>query len=235
MNWIKLTLVTLMLSPQGTIKAQKVLDFQSSRCDYRNSLLHFNKKMRITSLERSNNQLKIAFNARANCTVKYKATATIDCDALHLKLAPVPLTIAPQPDGSVEYHYGESMCACWFTYTVVVQVASSQNIQRFTANGYPLEQCFTPYFSISRAIRCQGIYQSTPKLLPDEYVVAKGDTINKIDQYGARQGIHWKPGRMFLKFKDDQLQTMWRIREDRFVEVVHIYKNGKVVERKSFD
>ncbi|HAS41377.1 MAG TPA: hypothetical protein DCS93_12905 [Microscillaceae bacterium] len=235
MNWINLALIALTLGTWQTSKAQQVIDFQSSRCDYNNSRLYFHKKMRITSLERSNDYLKVAFNAKANCTVKYKVAATVDHGTLHLKFVPIPVSEVTLFDGTKEYHYGESMCNCWFTFTVVVQLPSPQNIQNFTANSYPLKQCFTPRFKVARAIRCRGIYQPTPKLLPDVYVVAKGDTINKIDQYGARQGIHWKPGRMFFKFKDDKLQKMWWVRNDRFVEEVHFYKNGKITKKKAFD
>ncbi|OJJ19178.1 hypothetical protein BKI52_20410 [marine bacterium AO1-C] len=236
MNPLKLLLIALMLYPWGIIRAQKVTDFKSSRCDYNNSRLYFHKKVRITSLVRNNDHIVIKFNAWANCSAKYKLVAQAAHDVLNLRLEPVPVETLPQPDGTVEYVYDASMCNCWFKYTATIQLASPQSIERFTLYGFPLKECFTPTFRVlSRGSISKGKYQSTPKLLPDEYIVTKGDTINRIDQYGARQGIHWKPGRMFFKFKDDQLQKIWWIRNDRFVELVYIYKNGKVVERRSFD
>lgn len=168
MNPIKLTLLVLLLSTWATTQAQEVIDFRSSPCRSHNSRLFFHKKTRITSLNQHQDRITIQFNARANCSAKYKLIARTNHDALHLRLVPVPIEL-PQPDGTIEYHYDASMCDCWFTYTTVVKLAAPSDIQRFTLQGLPLKQCFIPSFWVpTRDFICKGRYQPTPKLLKDE-------------------------------------------------------------------
>ena len=214
-------------------KAQKIESFRSSNCSSPHSFLDFNKTQRIVDLNVTNDLLMVKFNARANCTVKYQIGAKVKSDSLHLKLIPVPIDTIKLFDGSEEYHYGAATCHCWFTYTLVVKL-SNQTINHFTLEGVPLKQFFVAKFDINqRPDFCKGI---TPELfsLNNHYRISKGDTINLIDRTGARQGIHRRSDKLLLLFKDDQLKEVWRLKDDRFVEYVIEYRNGKIISKRTF-
>ena len=226
----------------GQPPAVKLLGFQSSACDEAASISRIQE--RIVSQAVQGDIYQVTIGTIANCAGIHAAETAMSGDTLKISYSQGIMIRKTMPTGEPYEEHLYFLCECCFEFTFTVQgvnrlpgvVAVNDSVLKYYPEKY--------------------------KIYPVRFQLFEGDTINRVDKYGFRQG-YWYEGKehdgyLSGRFRDDELVSLDRkeyyspgklklvsIRNDTLSAFsTHYYENGalkstylqagKYEEEKSF-